>query len=126
METENVVEYKSSIKNIALEQKIIKLISEQLKRDFPAVDVIKFNIDIVNDICNCIEEMVDENKLSKVNKLDLFLKIYGSVFGNLNENDKKIIIQIVEYLHTNGHIKVRPFFTKIWRRYIRPFFIKKG
>lgn len=123
---EGVVEYKNSIKNIALEQKIIKAIAEQLKRDFPAVDVIKFNIDIINDICNCIEEMCDEHKLSKVNKLDLFLKIYGSVFGNLNENDKKIIIQIVEYLHINGHIKIKPFLQKIWKRYIRPLFIKKG
>lgn len=123
---EGVVEYKNSIKNIALEQKIIKAIAEQLKRDFPSVEVIKFNIDIINDICNAIEEMVDEHKLSKVNKLDLFLKIYSSVFGNLSEQDKKIIVMIVEYLHTNGLIKIKPFLSKIWKRYIKPFFSKKG
>lgn len=123
---EGVVEYKNSIKNIALEQKIIKAIAEQLKRDFPSVEVIKFNIDIINDICNAIEEMVDEHKLSKVNKLDLFLKIYTSVFGNLSEQDKKIIVMIVEYLHTNGLIKIKPFLSKIWKRYIKPFFSKKG
>lgn len=123
---EEVIEYKNSLKNVALENKIIKLISKQIKDDFPNLANIKFNIDLINDVCDCIEDMVDEYRLKKINKLELFIKIFESIFGGLSEPDKKIIVGLVESLHSNGKIRVRSRLSKIWRRYIKPLFSKKN
>lgn len=125
MDNISEVEYKNTLKSVALENKIINLISSQIKKDFNDLSAIKFNIDMIQDICCCIEDLVDEHKLKGVNKYELFIKIYNSIFGTLSQDDIKIIKEVINYLHQNEKIKVRPLSKKLWKRF-KPFFQRSG
>lgn len=92
----------------------INSIVAQIKRDFPDLTQVKMNVDLINVICDAIEENVKVNGLTKVNKLELFFKIYGTVF-QFDGNERNHLIKIVDYLNTNDCIKVVPLFTKIYR-----------
>ena len=112
---EEVIEYSGNLKNLQIESLLIKKVSEQIKSDFPNLLEVKFNIELIGEICNCIEEIVQSQKLKRVNKLDLFFKINDRIFGMISEPEKKLVIQVIDYLHSNGKIKPRPFFKKVIR-----------
>ena len=112
---EGVIEYNGNLKNIQVENLLIKKISEQIKLDFPDISDIKFNIELIGEICNAIEEIVKTENLTKVNKLELFYRVYERIFGGIPEQERKMLFQVIEYLHNNDKIKVRPVIKKIVR-----------
>lgn len=112
---EGVIEYSGNLKNLQIESLLIKKVSEQIKSDFPNLLDIKFNIELIGEICNCIEDIVKSQKLKRVNKLDLFFKVHDRIFGMISEPERKLVIQVIDYLHSNDKIKVRPFFKKVIR-----------
>jgi hypothetical protein len=93
---------------LRLFQKTQKLINF-LKEDLNGLDwqQNKFNIDVVERICNLIEtEFVKEKKIdSKIDKKDVLFKIIESFLPSLSPEDKRIIGEIVEHLHNTGRIK---------------------
>ena len=107
--------YNGNLKNIQVENLLIKKISEQIKLDFPDISDIKFNIELIGEICNAIEEIVKTENLTKVNKLELFYRVYERIFGGIPEQERKMLFQVIEYLHNNDKIKVRPVIKKIVR-----------
>lgn len=108
------IEYKGTLKNLQLENILICKVVEQVKRDFPDLTKVKMDVDLINLICDEIEDCVKVNKLTKVNKLELFFKIYGIIF-QFDGNERNHIVKIVESLHANGRIKVKPLLKKIFR-----------
>jgi hypothetical protein len=79
------------------------------------------NIDLINQICNTIENHVNDEH---IDKLELFLKIYRSSFGEITEQEKETITSIIKYLNDNDKIKARSLFSKIWR-FLRACLTKK-
>lgn len=121
MEENSAINYRGNLKNLQLENLIIKSICEQLKADFPNMDLIKLNVELINEICNIIEEVVVSKKLKNVVKLDLFCRIYESLFGkNILDSNRQFLVSTIEYLHFNNHIKSISFLSKVFK-FIRKF-----
>lgn len=125
MEQSTILNYKSKeLKSIQIENFIIHSVVEQLKSDFPQAESVKLNINLINDICDAIEEVVKSNGL-KVVKIELFFKIYERVFGKVNEEQKVYIVNTINHLHENGHIRVVPKLVK-FLKWLRSFFLKRN
>jgi len=99
------LKYKNTLLKVSVKEQIIKEISERIKADFSNLAVLKYNIDLILGICNCIEEAV-ESKHLKLDKLETFFEIYKSLFGvQVTDIDKVQIQNIIDYLHSIGKIK---------------------
>lgn len=119
----NILKYKSNeLKSIQIENIVINAVVEQIKKDFPNCQSVKFNIDLINDICDAIEEVVKTNKLNVV-KIDLFFKIYNTVFGNTTDEQKLFLRNVIDNLHKNGQIKVASRLYKFYK-WLKSFFLK--
>jgi hypothetical protein len=79
------------------------------------------NIDMINQICNTIKNHVNDKY---IDKLELFLKIYRSTFGEITEQEKETITNIIKYLNDNNKIKARSLISKIWR-FFKLFLVRK-
>ena len=110
MSVESEIVYKHDLKNIHLEHQLTTSINEIIKRDFPSTSVIKMNVELINMICNQIEEIVKANSLQNINKLELFFRIYQSMFS-LDGNEKKHVEQIINYL--DNHKKIKAIYCEI-------------
>lgn len=107
------IAYKGTLKTLQIENLLIKTICEQIRKDFNNIDEVMLNMDLINEICNAIEEISSKKKL-KVVKLDLFFKIYGQLFGMMSlDKNKEYLKTVVDYLHLNSLIKKRTFFQKV-------------
>ena len=107
------IEFNGSLKNKQLEKKVIDTIVSEVIGNFQNYHSLKLDIELINEICNLIEEAVKSNKIKKINKLDLFIKAHTAVFGNITEQEKAVLISNIEYLHNNGKIKALSISKKI-------------
>jgi len=121
---QEVILYKGNLKNLQLENLLIRKVSEQIKKDFGNILEVKFNVELISEICNCIEEVVKSENLQKVDKLDLFFKIYAGIFGAIPEAEKKLVKEVIEYLHNNDKIKPRKLIRKAYL-FIKSIILKK-
>ena len=117
---ENVIELNGNLREIHVESILINTIVEEIQKLFPNLSVVKNNVYLILEICNSIEDAYKKQKKGKkVNKLEIFFKIYSSLFGNISNEDKQTLTNNIDYLHRNGDIKATPLSKKIVR------FIKK-
>lgn len=65
----------------------------------------KLDIAVCTIICSIIEFLFKNNKKYKINKLDVCLEIYGLLFGDLTEEDKKLISKNVNHIVDNNLIQ---------------------
>lgn len=61
----------------------------------------KLSTDVILLICNLLEHLVKDKK---INKKDLLLEIFQQVY-NIQANDRSVIENQVEFLHSNKAIK---------------------
>lgn len=108
------------------------VILEYLEKHFGKVvdkSTLKFLPSFILFICCCIEEVYsNKRKLenNKINKKDEVFKLITEFTKvNLNDNDKKIISDIVEDLHSSGRIKKVSYISKtvFW---LTSFFFQKN
>ena len=96
---------KNTLRLFQKTQKLISFLQEDLKGlDW---EKNKFNIDVVERICNLIEtEFIKSKKVDeKINKKDVLFQIVESFLPSLTPEDKRIIGEIVEHLHNTNRIK---------------------
>jgi hypothetical protein len=79
---DSIIEMKGSLKQIQLENMLIQKIRSELCDSFANVQDIKMNVDLIRQICCTIKDMTSGNK---IDKLELFLKIHKSCFGQMDE-----------------------------------------
>ena len=114
--------------NKAKDIKTFGLVQQYLAENY--VDVkdrynLKYVVSFVLFIC-CLVEEAYNNKTSKVNKKEeVFLHISKFLNISLDENDKNIIGEIIEDLHSSRRIKRVSFLTKSTKLLIS-FFLKKA
>jgi hypothetical protein len=83
---DSIIEMKGSLKQIQLENMMIQKIRTELCDSFANVQDIKMNVDLIRQICCTIKDMTSGQK---VDKLELFLKIHKSYFGQMDEKGIK-------------------------------------
>ena len=73
----------------------------------PNVATLKLDIELTAYICNIIEnEIVSSNKKKKdTDKKIIFFRIIQEIFTSLNEQEKKLLGDQIEYLLENNKIK---------------------
>jgi hypothetical protein len=85
------------IKKNEIKKKIIERLNELGLCD----QKFKISTDVILLICNLLEHLVKDKK---INKKDLLLEIFQQVY-NIQANDRSVIEQQVEFLHSNKAIK---------------------
>jgi len=94
------------------EAKISKVHSRILQRltDLPAeVRKDKHNMELLSLVCNMIENSGIENgkkknEKLKIDKKNLLIQIYSSLYGNLSPGDCELLSKNVDFLIDNEHI----------------------
>jgi len=72
----------------------------------PNVATLKLDIELTSYICDIIEnEIVSSKSKNKTDKKKIFFRIIQEIFTSLNEQEKKILGEQIEYLLENGKIK---------------------
>jgi hypothetical protein len=107
-----IIEMKGSLKQIKLENMMIQKIRSELCDSIPNIQEVKMNVDLIRQICCTIEDMTSGQK---INKLELFMKIHRSCFGQMDEKEIQTLTNIIKYLNDNKKIKPRSLLSKLWR-----------
>jgi len=74
----------------------------------------KNNMELLTMVCCMVEHSIDNKEKKdklKIDKKDLVLKIYNSLYGNLTPQDLDTINKNIEYLHDNNQIIKYHFIT---------------
>jgi translation initiation factor 2B subunit (eIF-2B alpha/beta/delta family) len=74
----------------------------------------KHNMELLSLICNMIENSGiknrEKNDKLKIDKKQLLIQIYKSLYGNLTPQDCEILSKNIEFLHDNNHIVTHPWY----------------
>jgi hypothetical protein len=106
-------QYSGSLKNIQFETNLVESVANSIINDFPNFSLLKNNIEIINLICNIVEE-VSSNSSRKQNKEELFYKIYCRIFPDVGNNDKEFISSIIQFLLNNKLVKQVSMFKRLF------------
>jgi hypothetical protein len=118
---DSIVEMKGSLKTIKLENTLIQKIREEIHSSFVNTQDVKMNEDLIRAVCCAIENNV---KGQKIDKLELFFKIYRVTFGDTDEKDVHFLKTVIKILNDNGKIKARSLLSKLLR-FLGGFLLKK-
>jgi hypothetical protein len=96
--------------------KINKLV-DQLKSELKDLLNIekRFDLELIKYVCNKVENVFKHAKKYKINKKDIAIEIIQKLVGNLSENDKLIISNNIESLHSNNQIKAEAVLKVIFK-----------
>jgi DNA replication protein DnaD len=93
------------------EAKIAKIQHRVLERltELPLeVRANKHNMELLSLVCNLIENAGINNKEKgdklKIDKKQLLIQVYNSLYGSITPADCEILSKNIEFLHDNGHI----------------------
>ena len=111
------------MKSFRVEQKLITEIKTELKTLFPDIFKLRLNLDLVKEIACLIETKVKTKKI-KIDKLNLFFRIYENIFEGIDPRDRDYIKNVIEYLHANGEIVCYSLLYRLYKR-IRKHFLKR-
>lgn len=109
------IEFKNTLNTLCKENTLVKRIIELLKAQFdePKLNALKDDFQLLIDVCNYIENSVSQKNKAKVNKKDVVLAVYTSLF-NLDETEIHKIATWIDTAHANGLIRRRHFFLQIF------------
>lgn len=120
---ENLIELNGNLKDLHIENVLIKTVIDEISLLFPNKELVRNNTFLILQICIAIEDIVFKHKLKKINKLELFFKIYSGIFGNISENDKHAITSTIDYLWRKGEIIITPLSKKIIKWFKKKFLV---
>jgi hypothetical protein len=95
---DSIIEMEGSLKQIQLENMMIQKIRNELCESFVTMQ----DVDLIRQICCTIEDMASGQK---INKLELFMKIHRSCFGQMDEKEIQTVTNIIKYLNDNKKLK---------------------
>lgn len=97
--------------------KIQERVLERLTELPQEVRANKHNMEFLSLVCNLIENAGINNKEKgdklKIDKKQLLVQIYSSLFGNLSPADCDLLSKNIEFLHDNNHIVNHPTWKKM-------------
>lgn len=95
-----------------LESLLVTYICDRVK-ETPNYEQRKNDVSLVKFVCLAIEEIISKKKKGlKTDKLELCVTIFTKLFG-MSDRDRKILVDTVEFLHTDGQLKKTKFSYKL-------------
>ena len=119
------IKFKNTLKAHVIEQKLFNLITCELK-GIPNIAEIQHNIELVEYVCNLIENSVKKNNRkskSRVDKKKVVIRIFQSFFG-LDDRQVEILDGQIDYLYQNGQIARLPLSQRLYA-IVKNFFLTK-
>ena len=98
--------FKNSLKQHNIVYSLIEQVAEKIK-NIPQYEKLRVEIELVKTVCNIVENMVSKkNKKAKqpIDKKQLVVDALSAVF-NHNDQEKSLIISLINYLFNNDQIK---------------------
>lgn len=102
--------FKNSLKKHNIVYSLIEQVVERIK-SVPSFEKLRVEIELVKTVCNIVENMIPKkNKKAKqpIDKKMLVVDALSAVFS-YNEQEKGLIISLIDFLFTNDLIKRLPF-----------------
>jgi len=103
----DLIDLKNSLKTHSDKYTLITDIVDFVRKKIPVNIVdLKLHPQLTKLVCDIIEDRLKNNK-KKINKLDVLISVMREIFAEvgLNEHDKNVLHQQVEFLHENNKIK---------------------
>lgn len=94
----DVLEFGDTLKTHDNLHSIIQLLVERIKL-IPQPESLHLNVDLIVWICNAIDNILLDSKLKNVDKYELFVTIYKSIYPDTTDKEMKTIETIITYLH---------------------------
>ena len=119
------IKLKNTLKAHVIEQKLFNLITCELK-GIPNIAEIQHNIELVEYVCNLIENSVKKNNRkskSRVDKKKVVIRIFQTFFG-LDDRQVEILDGQIDYLYQNGQI-ARLLLSQRLYAIVKNFFLTK-
>lgn len=122
-----MLKYQGTLKSVRSITALIEKLKAEVDSNLGNKERLKFNLDLVREICCSIETQYAADGLAKDGKkLELFFDIYTQIFGQIDERDRQWLESCVSYLHTRGLIKATPFLKRLLKSLFHLLFAKKG
>ncbi len=112
---DGVVGLKGGLAAAAMRRRIVELIGDRIKASVPNLAALKYDLELLTLILNCIENVV--NKKSPLDKKALALEIIGGLFP-LTEQDKQTFSSNIDTLCAQRGVVKRVSRTKIAYRWV--------
>jgi hypothetical protein len=111
--------------SLLLQQQILKIITH-VKKEFDGIDfaTLKNDEQFILHVCEIVENIFTEKRIKK-RKKEFVLKIIIGIIVDITDNDRRVIEEKIEFLHSNNVIKKVPIHTKAWNN-ITSVFAKKS
>jgi hypothetical protein len=111
--------------SLLLQQQVIKIITH-VKKEFDGIDfaTLKDDEQFILHICEIVENIFTEKRIKK-RKKEFVLKIIIGIIVDITDNDRRVIEDKIEFLHSNNVIKKVPTHTKAWNK-VTSMFEKKS
>lgn len=89
-----------SLFKLSQEAQIIQELKNEIQEHFVGVNLqqLKFDVDLIQVICQAIEDAVAYKGIKKSNKLDLFMSVYREIVGQMPPQEEQQIIKIVNFV----------------------------
>jgi hypothetical protein len=119
------IKLKNTLKAHVIEQNLFNLITYELK-GIPNISEIQHNIELVEYVCNLIENSVKKNNRkskSRVDKKKVVIRIFQTFFG-LDDRQVEILDGQIDYLYQNGQI-ARLLLSQRLYAIVKNFFLTK-
>lgn len=89
-----------SLFKLSNEAQIVAELKNQIQEHFVGVNMcqLKFDVDLIEVVCQAIEDLVAYKNIKKANKLELFLAVYSSVTGEMSPQEQQQIVKIVNFV----------------------------
>jgi hypothetical protein len=122
MKPKRLVTFKHSLKLSVNEDNLVKNIVEDVKEQIPEakLKLHKYNIQMILDICNCVENLVKSKSdpKKKVDKKAIVLKVFSDLY---DEVDLDIIEKSIDVIFDNKLIKHTKWGKMLWNLVQRVF-----
>jgi len=101
--------FKHNLKKHNIVFGLIEKIAEKVKQ-IPNYENIRLEIELILTVANIVENYVSKGNKKKVDKKQLVIDALSKVF-TYNEDEKKLVGSLIDFLHNNNKIKRQAYIT---------------
>ena len=111
--------------SLLLQQQVIKIIMH-IKKEFDGIDfaTLKDDEQFILHVCESVENIFTEKRIKK-RKKELVMKIICGIVPDLNDVERRVIEDKIEFLHSNNVIKKVPVHAQAWNK-VTSIFTRKA
>lgn len=112
------------LNSLLLQQQVIQIINH-VKKEFDGIDfaTLKNDEQFILHVCEIVENIFTDKRIKK-RKKELVMKIINGIIPDLNDIDRRVIDDKIEFLHSNNVIKQVAGHAKVLNK-IKSVFSKK-